>query len=90
MHPVEFSGMNGLYGKPKTWKDESCGPLPVFEGVDTIEGKQYKCFVCAWQPNAEDLKAIQSGQPVFVKLIIPEIVPLELYTLDPEGNSNNL
>lgn len=59
---------NLVLGAPKDWDQEAipCGALPVTRTPNA--------FTSYWQPNAEELKAMNAGQPVLL-IVFGEIHP---------------
>lgn len=60
-------------------------PPGVAAGIDT-EGFRY--FLTAWQPNKEDIEAINRGEPIYVKTLSTGLPPMALFTLDEEQKGN--
>jgi hypothetical protein len=104
MHPVPFEGSVEIkkpadmtdeecssawakfgFGKLKQIIDVN-GKIPnVAAGIDIDE---YPYYMTAWQPNKEDLDALNRGEPVYVKVIGKGLPPMALFTLDEKGNGN--
>lgn len=60
-------------------------PEGLYAGVD-VEGFPY--YMTAWQPNKEDLDALNRGEKVYIKMIGKQLVPMAVFTLDENGNGN--
>jgi hypothetical protein len=58
---------------------------PVVAGVDT---DKYQYFLTAWKPSYEDLKALNRGEPVYVKTLSTGLPPMALFTLDENNEAN--
>lgn len=58
---------------------------PIVAGVDT-NGFPY--FMTAWQPNKEDIEAINRGEPVYVKTLSKQLPPMALFTIDENKQGN--
>ena len=84
MRPVEFEGSTEIK-KPANMTDEECSSAWATAGVD-INGDHY--YMTAWQPNYEDLQALNAGKPIFVKTLGRVLPPMALFTLD-ENNKGN-
>lgn len=54
-------------------------------GTDT---DQFPYYITAWQPNKEDIEAINNGQPIYVKTLSKGLPPMALFTID-ENNQGN-
>ena len=85
MHGVKFEGATFDLVKPANMKDEECYSLPATVGVDT---NGFPFILTAFMPNIDDLKALQEGRPLFLKVIGTTFAPVALYTLDENGNIN--
>lgn len=76
MHPTDFEGSNITIGKPKSMTDEQCYPIRAMTGVDEA-GFPY--IVTAFVPNYDDIKALQEGRPLYLKVIGESFAPLVLF-----------
>lgn len=83
MSPIDFEGTNVTYGKPSDMTDEECTPLKAYKGPDEANRP---CTLTAWMPNADDMKAINAGLPIYLKIVGEGMPPVALYTL----NENNM
>ena len=83
--PINFEGANVDLTKPSDMTDEECFGLPAQQGVD-INGFPY--FVTAWIPNYDDLKALNEGRPLFLKVLGNSHQPVSLFTVDENGEGN--
>ena len=62
MQPVVIDKFDNAFGAPPDWKGEQVECMPLaYRLIDTPEGKFY---VSAWMPDAEDLAAINRGEPL--------------------------
>jgi len=85
MIPTDFEGTNIDLVKPENMTDEECYGMRAQKGVD---GNGFPFFMVAYKPNAEDMKALQEGRPLFVKVIGNSFAPISLFTFDENGNGN--
>lgn len=84
MTPTNFEGAT-IINKPANMTDLQCGPIYAAHGIDP-DG--FGCFVTAWQPSYEDLQALNSGEPVYVKSVSARLVPMALFTQNEKGEIN--
>jgi hypothetical protein len=59
--------------------------MHVVAGIDT---DQYPYYLTAWQPNKEDIEAINRGEPIYVKTLSKGLPPMALFTLDENRQAN--
>lgn len=85
MYPVNFEGSNFNLVKPENMTDEQCMGLPAMRGVDS---NGFNFILVAFKPNYEDLKALQEGRELYLKVIGNRFAPVALYTVDENGNGN--
>ena len=85
MRAIKFPGSTFDLVKPKDMTDEQCFSLPAADGIDQ-NGHHY--FLVAFEPNYEDLKALQEGRPLYLKVVGQIFQPVALFTLDENGNCN--
>lgn len=85
MHGVKFEGATFDLVKPEDMTDEQCTSLPAARGVDQ-EGFPY--ILTAFMPNHDDLKALNEGRPLFLKVIGQSFPPVSLFTCDENGKGN--
>lgn len=62
------------------------GPPAVYMGDDA---EQLSFYLTAWKPSYEDLQALNSGEPVYIKTIADNLPPMAVFTLDENGQSND-
>lgn len=60
-------------------------PPGLYAGVDEDD---FPYYMTAWQPNKEDLEALNAGRPVYVKTLSKGLPPMALFTLN-ENNEGN-
>lgn len=84
MTPVYFEGAVEI-GKPTDMTDEQCFSVWAERGIDK-EGFPY--FFTAWKPSYEDLKALNAGGNIYVKVLSTGLPPMSIFTLD-ENNQHN-
>lgn len=82
---VDFEGTNLVLTKPEDMTDEQCLPLRAQRGIDQA-GMPF--FAVAFQPNQDDVKAIQEGRPIFVKVLGNSFPPIAVFTTDENGDGN--
>lgn len=61
-------------------------PPGLVAGIDATGHPYYQT---AWQPNKEDIEAINRGEPIYVKVLAKGLPPMALFTLDENGNGNS-
>jgi hypothetical protein len=81
MRPIHFQEANTEFVKPNGMTDEECGPLSAYVGENHIS--------TVWQPNKEDIEAINAGRPIIVQVCGLSLPPISLFTTDENGNSND-
>lgn len=67
MENVPFSDQTREIGKPSGWDDTldgRCITISVHDFVDEQSGLPF--MMTAWQPDAEELKALNEGKPIFL------------------------
>lgn len=60
-------------------------PPGVYTGIDT---QNFPYYMTAWQPNKEDIDAINRGEPIYVKTLSSGLPPMALFTLNENGEGN--
>lgn len=60
-------------------------PPAVCAGIDAAE---YPFYMTAWQPNKEDIEAINRGQPIYIKTLARQLPPMAVFTVDENGQGN--
>lgn len=60
-------------------------PPALYAGIDT---DQFPYYLTAWQPNNEDIEAINQGRPVYVKTLSKQLPPMALFTLNENNEPN--
>jgi len=85
MIPVDFPGCNKVFTRPANMTDEQCGSLYCMVAV-TEDG--IPLTRQAWQPNKEDIEAINAGRPIFIDLLTHHIPPVAVFTFDDKGEIN--
>jgi len=85
MRAIHFAEANKTYGKPQGWTDEQCYEISAYEGV-TEDG--FPIIITVWQPNKEDIEAINAGRPVILRMISHGLPPHSLYTTNENGEPN--
>lgn len=85
MHPVNFEGARE-YKKPESMTDEECFSVYAAQFQDI---KLRSSFVTAWLPNADDLKAINAGLPIYFKMMTEGLYPHIPFTIGEDGICND-
>lgn len=60
-------------------------PPGVYAGIDS---EKFSYYMTAWQPNKEDLDALNRGEPIYIKTISKGLPPMAVFTVDENGNGN--
>lgn len=60
-------------------------PPAVYASIDT---EQFPYYLTAWQPNKEDIDAVNRGEPIYIKTLSKGLPPMAVFTLDENGNGN--
>jgi hypothetical protein len=84
MQPIEFPGSTQI-GKPQDMTDEQCFSVWATAGIDA-DGFAY--YMTCWKPSYEDIKAIQEGRPIYVKVLAKTLPPMALFTLNENDQGN--
>ena len=85
MRPIHFPEANIEFTKPATMDDSECLPISAYVGIDS-NGNHHINTV--WQPNKEDIEAINAGRPIVVCVLGSSLPPLALFTYDENGDTN--
>lgn len=85
MIPIDFEGTNIEFTKPSNMTDEECMSVRAFKGVDMAG---FEFILVAWQPNFDDIKAIQEGRPIMLKVVGTALPPHAIYTYDENFEPN--
>lgn len=85
MRAIDFPESNIVLGKPRDMTDEQCSSVQALKGTD-IDGIDF--ILTVWQPNHEDIQAINAGRPVLLKICGQGMPPVCLYTYDECGEPN--
>jgi hypothetical protein len=85
MRPIEFEGYNATFTKPDSMTDDECMPIHAYLGNDQ-HGRPFVNTV--WQPNKEDIEAINAGRPIVLSVFSEGLPPVGLFTLDEKGLPN--
>lgn len=78
MEPIRLPGMNRTLNPPPDWDEEAngpCDPLHVFADVPPGAGLR---ITSAWQPNEEELAALNRGCAVALTVFGGAIPPMSL------------
>lgn len=84
--PIDFLEANANYGKPEGWRDDQCTSLPVYQGEvkDEQSGEKYPNIISKWKFTPEELEELnRNGGEFFLNMIIPVMVPVSLFVVDP-------
>jgi hypothetical protein len=63
-------------------------PDELISVVSGIDIEKFPYYMTAWQPNKEDLDAINRGEPIYIKTLSKGLPPMAVFTLDENGNGN--
>lgn len=85
MRAIDFEQANIIFNKPVTMDDSECLSISAYIGVDDNGNKHINTV---WQPNKEDIEAINAGRPIVVCILGSSLPPLSLFTYDDNGYSN--
>lgn len=85
MRAIDFPESNHTFSEPVSMDDSECLPLHVYVGKDT-KGLPYINSV--WQPNKEDIEAINAGRPIMLTVCGNMMPPVSLFTCDESGEIN--
>lgn len=83
MLPIDFDGSNITFKKPAG--NDDVNDIRAAIGTD-INNMPF--ILTVWQPSKEDIEAITSGQPVYVKVVGTRFVPMSLFTISEAGDPN--
>jgi hypothetical protein len=88
MMNVQFEGAQPI-GKPPSMTDEQCSSawaMPFDQVIDAIDNDgnvekvRVRAFVMCYQPSVEDMAAIAAGQPIWLKIMAPQLTPHAIWT----------
>lgn len=88
MMPIKFPESNCCFDPPASLDESQVKTIHAWRGI--IDGGNLdglECVVVAWQPNANEIKMISEGQPIFIN-IIGGLVPHAL-SMDFKGESQS-
>lgn len=85
MRAIHFQEANTIYGKPDGMTDEQCYEISAYRGKNA-DG--HPIIVTVWQPNKEDIEAINAGKPIILQFTCGSLPPHCLYTVDDKGEIN--
>lgn len=60
----------------------------IIEVAAGVDEDNFPYYLTAWQPNKEDIEAINAGRPVYVKTLSKGLPPMALFTLDENNGPN--
>lgn len=84
MLPIDFEGSNLTLTPPVGVEEEDCQSMRAWYGPDD-NGHHH--FMTMWQPNREDLEALNAGRPIIMKTYGP-FAPMALFTMDENDQPN--
>ena len=79
MLPVDFPQSNICFNKPESMTDEQCLPIKVFKG----NRGDMPIIISKWQPNKEDLDALNQGAGLWLEIVGVGLTPVAVYTENP-------
>lgn len=76
MNKVQHPSNNGVLGAPAGWNQAGfpCGALPITR----TECEGQPAIVSYWEPNAEELAALNAGSPIALWVIGQTMPPVAL------------
>lgn len=86
MRAIDFPQANKIYSKPDGMTDEECYSVSAYEHKN--ENGEVVYINTVWQPNKEDIEAVNAGRPVIMSMGVGFLVPHALFTYDENGNTN--
>lgn len=87
MIATDFPGSNVSVKRPVNMTEEECSDVRAWHGAGE-DGYVY--FMTAWRPNADDLKTINEGGYIYCRMMLGQLVPHELFTVNENGESNSV
>lgn len=87
MQPINFPNATEIK-KPPTMTDEEC--MSTFALIHENDKKEVVAFTQCWKPSYEDLKALNRGEGVFITIYYPRLPPISVFTMDENGQCNDL
>jgi hypothetical protein len=85
MRAIDFPEANVIFKKPDSMSDEECHEISAYQDIEE-DGTPYTITV--WQPNKEDIEAINAGRQICVKMIGAAPAPIVLFTFNEIGEGN--
>jgi len=79
MLPIDFKEANFTFRKPVDMTDEQCSSLRVWKGI--IDGTPV--IISKWQPNKEDIEAVNRGEAVYLTIMGDGMPPVSLQIEHP-------
>jgi hypothetical protein len=76
MTPIKFPNANSTFGPPGDMTKEQVEIVPAYMGVvrgGNCDGAPVT--VTAWQPDAEDIRRIVAGQPIYFSVMLNGLPP---------------
>lgn len=64
MKPIKPEGSNLDLGKPADWDEERDGQCSSLPALRTHDGRGHLVIQTTWEPDAEELAALNAGAPV--------------------------
>ena len=84
--PINFKGANIGVGEISDFNNGDSIPMPSKIGLD--QDLNTYTLTC-WMPNCDDLKALNAGRPIYLKLLtICDIPPMCIFTMDENDKPN--
>lgn len=82
MEPIKHPDANHALRPPVDWDEEKNGPCATLEVFAQVQGSDI-CIQSTWMPNAEELAALNAGQPVVLMVYGRVIPPMAVGVLAP-------
>lgn len=68
---------------------QSNGIIKIPEGLAAgVDNQGFSFYMTAWQPNKEDIEAINRGEPIYIKTLSKQLPPMAVFTIDENGDGN--
>lgn len=81
---TDFPEANARLNKPAEWTDEQCESIVCWHGpIDIGGGEVRNGFIMRLMPSLEDLNALNSGGPIWQRIIADGLPPSSLCTETP-------
>lgn len=79
MLQVSFSQANLTFTRPDSMTDDECADIQAFHG----QIESHPVIITKWQPNREDIEAINRGEGIYLLIYNNGMPPVSLTTENP-------